>query len=400
MARAIKRYDEIIGHKNIVSWIQNIVKKDTVPDVIIFHGNPGLGKSSLAKLLAVDVTTMYEAESVRQEYIKAVIEEHQSTDSVKLFNMSEIQEKEEEIQKVKAELCLGFSKTKRKVLILDEAHNISKKAQDAILTDIEHLQAGIYVFICTTEIGALRDALISRSKATIQLNDLTEVEFRQLIKKEIKERQLTFQFSTDLVIALISIWARNQPRKARNLLENFEVGAQVSSKELEVFINVHSAANVIELIKYIYGSMPMGLDYIESLRIDHSFIEMLLEVTKIAIGGESVCISAEDALYIREFMQDKNVDNLLKFTVEVASLDTFLKRKVIAAFIRCNIHYKVNISPIADKGNIFSQDLQMIAENIVSTEVSPCDQEETRVETLEELFAGIDIVSNESFLKY
>lgn len=392
LARIIKNYNEIIGHKNVVSWIQSKVKQDSVPNIIIFHGNPGLGKSTLAKLLAVDVTTMYEEENVRQEYIKAVIEENQSTDSIKIFNMSEIQEKEEEIQKVKAELCLGFSRTKRKVLILDEAHNISKKAQDAILTDIEHLQLGIYVFICTTEIGALRDALISRSKATIQLSDLTEIEFKQLIKEEIKVRKLTFDMSIELVIAFISIWANNQPRKALNLLENFEIGTQVSSKELEVFINTQNTSNIIELIKYLYGSMPLGLDYIDSLRIDHSFIEMLLEITKVALGGKSTCISADDILYIREFIHDKNIDNLLKFTVEVTSLDILLKRRIKAAFIRCNINYK-NTTLISSNIEAFKQqDLQALAENVINTELFTYTPEETRVETLEELFAGTDIV--------
>ena len=63
LARVIRSYDQIIGHRSKVEWIKSAVQKDNVPDVMIFHGNPGLGKSSLAKLLAIDVTTRQENRS-------------------------------------------------------------------------------------------------------------------------------------------------------------------------------------------------------------------------------------------------------------------------------------------------------------------------------------------------
>lgn len=97
MARVIRSYDQIIGHRSKVEWIKSAVQKDNVPDVMIFHGNPGLGKSSLAKLLAIDVTTRQENTELRERYVEQVIVKGESTDSIKLFNMSQIQEKEEEI---------------------------------------------------------------------------------------------------------------------------------------------------------------------------------------------------------------------------------------------------------------------------------------------------------------
>ncbi len=307
--------------------------------------------------------------------------------------MSEIQEKEEEIQKVKAELSLGFSKTGRKVLILDEAHNMSRKAQDAILTDIEHLQNGIYIFICTTEIGALRDALISRSKATLRLSDLTQMECKHLIKNEIIYRQLSFDLNLDMVIALIADWAGNQPRKALNLIENFEEGSLVTAKELEVFIDTNTIPVVIELLKYLYGSLTLGLDYLDSIKYDMSFISSLIEICKVALGHVSNSISKKDTIYIKNFMQDKDAIHILKFTAEVAGLSTIQKRKVISAFIRAHITYTVAVPPTVDKIKSFQiEDKSVLMKNIIENNIFASNSDTQKVQSVAELFEAAEIV--------
>ncbi len=387
MAKPITDYSQIIGHQRVVSYIKGIIEKDRIPDVMIFYGNPGLGKSSLAKLLAVDTVTMYD-KSRRESYIESVVQKGESTDSIKLFNMSQIQEKEEEIQKVKAELSVGFTSTKRKVLILDEAHNMSNKAQDAILTDLEFLPDGVFVFICTTEIGALRDALISRSKASIQLRDLNEFECKALIRREISDRRLSFDMSTDMVCLFISSWANNQPRKVLNLLDNFENGSTVKSRDLEVFVNVQGPSAVIELVKYLYGSISLGINYIDSLTIDATFVTLLVEITRVVLGGTSDALSKSDIIFLRNFMEDKDEMVLLKFCTEVASLDRLLKRRVIAAFMRSHIKsVPGNVVVPREQSIIKADDYKLFSENLEKPQVSNLDLAMPQVVSLEEMMS-------------
>lgn len=393
MAKKIKSFEDIIGHKNLINYLKKCIERDNVPNIMIIHGNPGLGKSSIAKLLAIEVTTKFESKDIREKYIHTVISKNQSTDSIKLFNMSEIQEKEEEIGRVKAEFSLGFSKTGRKVIILDEAHNMSRKAQDAILTDIEHLQNGIYIFICTTEVGALRDALISRSKATIRLSDLTQMECKHLIRNEIIYRHLAFEVNLDMVIALVADWAGNQPRKALNLIENFEEGSLVTVKELEVFIDTNTVPVIIELLKYLYGSLTLGLDYLDSVKYDSSFVTTLIEVCKIALGHVSHSVSNKDTIYIKKFMQDRNPMHILKFTAEVAGLSTIQKRRVIAAFIRAHVAYTVGVPPVADKTKSFqTEDKNVLMQNIIENDIFATNETKQRIQSVAELFEAAEVV--------
>lgn len=393
MAKKIKSFDEIIGHRNQLRYLKRCIENDNIQDVMIFHGNPGIGKSSIAKLLAIEVTTRYSSSELREAYTKTVIMDNQSTDSIKLFNMSEIQEKEEEIQKVKAELSVGFSKTGRKVLILDEAHNMSRKAQDAILTDLEHLPKDIYVFICTTEIGSLREALLSRSKGTIRLNDLTSVETKRLIRDLIAERMLSFDTNLEMVVALVADWAGNQPRKACNLLENFPENSLVTSNDLEVFIETNSVASIIELLKYLYGSMTLGMDYLDSIKYDTSFASVLIEVCKVALGHISQSVSAKDTRYIKEFMEGRDTKHILQFTAEVAGLSTVQKRRVISAFIRAHASFITGNLPQKDVAENFKmEDINTLIANVESTDIKVPTSGVQRVKTIEEMMGNAESI--------
>lgn len=388
MSRKIKSFVDIVGHKHLLSYLNKAIERDSIPNVIILNGNPGMGKSSIAKLLAIEAVTRLHREK-KQEYIKAVIEDNRSTDSIKLFNMSVIQEKEEEIQKVVAELSTTFSSTQRKVLILDEAHNMSKRAQDAILIELEHLDEGVYVFICTTEIGSLRPALVSRAIATFQVRDLSEGEARSLLRSEIVNRSLNFLMGREVAIAIITSWASNQPRKMLNLLDNFEIGQSVSVGDMETFMSMTTSPAVVELVRYLYGSLVLGIQYLEGMRFDDTFVMMLIEVCKVALGGDSVVVSQKDKSYINSFMLDNPVSNLVMFTAEVAGLSELKKRCIISSFMRAHIEFKSLRADELD-GDTRAKDLKELREN-VSIADSGIDigiQDEVKALSIEELFAN------------
>lgn len=389
MEKKIEQFSDVIGNRQLIAYLQKHLEKGSLPNVIIFYGSPGIGKSSIAKVLAVELASDGDTE-LKKDYVECIIRKNISTDSVRIFNMSAIQEKEEEIQKVKADLTTAFSSTGKKVLLLDEAHNMSKKAQDSILPEIEHLMEGVYVFICTTEVTALRPALLSRCKAQFHMSNLTEMEARTLTRRLIESKRLVFDAQQEMVIALVCHWAGNQPRKIQNLLNNFEDGSVVSSEELELFISMTGASAVIELMKYIYGSMTLGISYIMDMKLDEAFVTMLIETTKVAIGGESRIISREDILYIKSFMVDRNVDNLLKFTAEVAGKEVLLKRMVVSAFIKSHISYQSAI-PAAEVFTSRLSDIQTLRENVADNEVARVSQDGVEhVQSLQELFDCAD----------
>lgn len=332
MSSKITEWSQIIGHKNIVAFLQKSLKNSTIPNVCLFYGNPGLGKSSIAKLVAVDLISKGNQE-IRKKQVDAVIMKDESTTGIRIFNMSNISDKEDEIQKVKAELTLGFSEFGRKVLILDEAHGMSKKAQDALLPQLEYLEDGIYVFLCTTDISVLRDALLSRCRK-IPLRGITIYDISKLIKQIIKDRRLQFTIPTDTVVTMIAYYCNNSPREAINLLECYEVGQVVTAEDLSVFIETNQCAIIVQLVYYLYNSMTLGLDYIDTLQVDTTFASMLVEVCRSALGGDTKSLPIRDRQRLSQILIGEDVTRLLMFTANVLGAKYINKKTITSAFIK------------------------------------------------------------------
>ena len=75
-------FDDIVGHKNLVEFLKDHLAKGTLPQFIILEGDEGLGKSSFAKILALEIM------SRDPQVLQRVINENKSTESVLLYNMS------------------------------------------------------------------------------------------------------------------------------------------------------------------------------------------------------------------------------------------------------------------------------------------------------------------------
>ena len=370
MSKPITSFDDIIGHKNIIAYIQKVISIDRVPNFIIMHGNPGVGKTATAKLLACHVASNFK-DDVRAKNIDEVILKNKSTDSIKLFNMSNLKDNSE-VAQVKAEMAVGFSTTGRKVIILDEAHGMTNEAQDAILTSIEALPDNVYVFLCTTELGALRDALQSRAKAVWAFNPLTELEAQRLIQNTIRHHGLKFESSVDFVVRVISAYCQNEPRRALNLLESFPENSVVSNRDIEAFIPLHDVSVVLQLMKYLYGSMVLGISYLQDMRVDQMAVHAMVEVLKCALGYESKEVNPEQSRFIREFFSGNDVKNYMRFVARVSGLSSLVRRRVISIFIEEHIDYTniLNKPERVDESVQDARNFKNVSDNISIPETS------------------------------
>lgn len=336
MGKLCYTLDEVVGHHNVVRYLQDKLAKDTMSDAILLTGSTGIGKTTIAKILACEIAYRYGSESITmQEAKEKVIRDDMSTNEVLLFNMSTLKS-DNEIQEVKANLSLGFSTTGRKVLLLDEAHGMTDEQQDSLLTSLEHLQHGVYVIMCTTEVGGLKDTLLGRFKTPLTLNSLSDVEIKTLIKRHIESANLTFEMPVSTVISAISNFTGNEPRRALNLLSNFDDGTTVGTRDLEVFINVDECEQIVQLVKYLYGPVLPGIEYIADLRIDSTFTKSLTEVTKCALGATTNLLRRDSVLFLRETVDINGTESLLGFCMDVTANGRLTKSRLTGYFIKWN----------------------------------------------------------------
>lgn len=332
MAVKLKSLDDVIGQKNIVRWFKTTLQRDGLPQVIMLAGPAGIGKTSIAKIVACEVACANAPDKLEQ-MMHSVIDEDKSTDCVRVYNMSNLRS-QEAVNEVKSDLQVGFSSTGRKVIIMDEAHGMSDEAQDSLLTTFESLQAQVYVIVCTTETSSFRDAFLSRCVLR-RLTNLSAADMRTFLKKRIEQNQLRFEISLPMVIQLISTYTGREPRRAINLLDSFEQGQVVTVSELETFFNVYEGKQVVTLVDYLYaGDILRGIEFISDMDVGSTFQTTLLDIIKVAQQGQSQLLTGDAVLHVRSLVTDYGFNRLLGFSIDCTTQAKLSRNMVCGYFLK------------------------------------------------------------------
>lgn len=332
MAEKLKELDQVIGQQNIVKWFASCIKRDKMPQVIMLQGPAGIGKTSIAKIVACEVAYMNSPEKL-SDAKHLVIDESKSTDCVRLYNMSNLKS-QEAVTEVKSDLTIGFSSTGRKVIIMDEAHGMSDEAQDSLLTTFESLQAQVYIIICSTELESFRDAFLSRCVLR-RLKNLSQTEMKAFLKRRIEENNLKFELSLPMVYTLISSYTGREPRRAINLLDSFEEGSTVTVAELETFFNVYEGKQLMTLIGYLYaGDILLGLEFIADMDLSATFQSTLLELLRVAENGQSTLLTSDAVLHLRSLVDRNGINNLLGFAIDCTTHGRITRSAVSGYFLK------------------------------------------------------------------
>jgi len=191
--------DEFIGQEHILASGKPLrvqIERDD-PGSLIFWGPPGVGKTTLAKIIA----RMTRAEFVEFSAVLSGIKE---------------------IKQVMAEAERARQYGTRTIVFVDEIHRFNKAQQDAFLPYVE--KGTIRLIGATTENPSFEiiGALLSRCRVYV-LNPLAEEQVVTLLKRALADRERGLGDVelrvTDQVLATIASYSSGDARSAYNVLE-------------------------------------------------------------------------------------------------------------------------------------------------------------------------------------
>jgi len=173
-------FDQYIGHTAIVNTLQSLLETG-FPRGVIFYGISGTGKTTLAKIVALEL-----AERSNIHY-KTV------TDYSESKNNSAAGALAEHLSNITRPLYLLTEQAKRGVvLIIDESQQFSSQAQQNLLATIENPDYPNFYFIgCTTNIEKVDKALKNRC-VCFNLSDHTISDITLAIKRSLDRRDVLY----------------------------------------------------------------------------------------------------------------------------------------------------------------------------------------------------------------
>ncbi len=227
--------DEYVGQRHILGegkLLRRAVEADRFTS-LIFYGPPGVGKTSLAELIA------------------------QRTDS-RFINLSGVESNVKEIRNA-TEAARQFLRTRGEIttLFVDEIHRFNKSQQDVLLP---HIERGTVRFIGATTHNPffyINSPLVSRSQV-FQLEPLDNTDLRQLIEAAISDPERGFgKKELKVEDAAIEHLVTMCDGDARKLLTSFELAVlttEADDETGEIAITLEVAEDSIQKKTIVYDA--------------------------------------------------------------------------------------------------------------------------------------------------
>lgn len=145
-----KSLDEIVGQEHITTTLANALKAGNISHAYLFTGPRGVGKTSIARILAHEINQLaYEDETNHLDIIEIDAASNRRID---------------EIRELRERVHIAPTSAKYKVYIIDEVHMLTKEAFNALLKTLEEPPAHAVFILATTESHKLPDTIISRTQ--------------------------------------------------------------------------------------------------------------------------------------------------------------------------------------------------------------------------------------------
>ena len=330
-------FDDIIGHEVFKKYFIERIKRGTLPQFIVLEGPEGLGKTSIAEVIAITVNYGFGDSPQKTKAIQEVIDNRHSIDCVKKFNMAKDSGKDT-AKEVLAELSPSMSTTGRKVVICDESHAIVESAQDVFLVETEYIPKNTYLIMCTTDKSKLKATLLSRA-VCIPLSALTTSQMVQVLKKEAASRNLTIQ-GGDTMLRIIAEWADNKPRAALNILNAFGENDVVSTEMVRGFIGSMDISEILPLVTSLAGSLTYGLTFISEMKFSDGLVDSLVEVLRIKMGQPSYKVSLEQYQDAKRKLENVPEEAIMKLLHSVAGAPKLNRATMVSAYISAHMSYE------------------------------------------------------------
>jgi DNA polymerase III subunit gamma/tau len=271
-------FEEVVGQEAVVRTLSNAISTDAVRQAYLFAGPRGTGKTSMARILAKCLNCAQGPTTTPDGTCHAcrAIAAGTSLDVIEMDAAS--QRGIDDIREIRDRVVLQPVEGDYKVYILDEAHQLTDAAWNALLKLIEEPPPHLVFVFCTTDLSKVLPTVRSRCQTFVfqrpRLQDLVKV-LRQIADAE-------GIAAPDQALALVARSGRGAYRDAVSTLDQLAsaTGNQVTVQSVLELLGTVEEEALFRICDLVIDRDTAGvLTYLEELAVrGHDLGRLVLDL--------------------------------------------------------------------------------------------------------------------------
>ncbi len=234
-----KQLDDVIGQEHVTATLKNALKNKTFGHAYLFTGPRGVGKTSIARILAHELNSLpYTDETAHLDIIEI--------DAASNRRIDEIRDLRDKVH------ILPTSAT-YKVYIIDEVHMLTREAFNALLKTLEEPPKHVIFILATTELHKLPETIVSRTQ---------HFAFRPVDSKTLTKHLATIAKKEKIAIdtdalELIVNHSEGSVRDSISMLDQTRsIEGKIGRPEIESLLGIASHDRLDELVTALQSGSP------------------------------------------------------------------------------------------------------------------------------------------------
>lgn len=309
---------ELIGQNHIKITLQNEIAQGDIGHAYLFCGPRGLGKTTVARLLAKAINCENRPDKT-SEPCNTCVSCQEITTSRSLDVMEIDAASHTGVDNVRENIIenarFNPTKSRFKVFIIDEVHMLSASAFNALLKTLEEPPARTVFILCTTETYKLPETIISRCQR-FDFKRIASAELLRRLESLVSQEKKSVEES---VLKNIVVQSEGCVRDAESLLGKIlTLGDKITAEQAELVLPRSDFRAVAEFLEFLAEKNAGGA------------IEL---INKLIEAGADLQIFVANLLeFLRKIMLIKSGGSLKDFGVELDETGEKAAEKIALKF--------------------------------------------------------------------
>lgn len=316
---------DIVGQSHVTATLEASLKKGQVAHAYLFSGPRGVGKTSIARILARRINKLT-ADQDLSKYLDVIEIDAASNRGI------------DDVRALREKLNSAPTQLEYKIIIIDEVHMLTKEAFNALLKTLEEPPSHVIFVLATTEAHKLPLTIISRTQR-FEFKPFTEVEIADHLKNISQQEKINYN---DQGLMAIASLAGGSMRDAISILDQLAaLNKKLDEKIIQELMGISSNVQLQKIYDAIInGDLKRSLELISQ---------------EIRVGVDESMLTSQLQRYFRDQLLKKSNDQPF-LSNHTYAIETLIKANEHQKYTHINsLALEIAVSKIAQKFGIDSK---------------------------------------------